>query len=442
MQVSVETTSGLERRLTVGIPADQVDQEVNKRLQQAAKTVRINGFRPGKVPFKVVQKRYGAGVRQEVLGDQINRAYFDAVNQEKLRPAGQPNIETTQMDSGKDVEFVATFEVYPEVELKSIDGVAVEKLSAEITDEDVTEMIETLRKSQAKWADAEEGKAAEDGDRVVIDFKGTKDGEAFEGGSAEDQRLVLGSGHMIDGFESGLVGAKAGDEKTLNLTFPEDYQAEELQGAAVEFAVTVKGVEVQELPEINEDFFKVFGVEGGDEEAFRKEVRENMENEKDKAAKASLKTQIFDALVSANEIEVPKALVANEITALRNQTAQQYGQLSDKIDLSTILPDSMFEEQAKKRTHLGLLVSEVVAKEELKADKDRVKEMVEVLASTYEDPESVVNYYFGNEQLLAGVEAAVLEEQVVEKLVESAEVTEKSVSYKDLIGQQQASPQA
>ncbi|BCD98076.1 trigger factor [Marinagarivorans cellulosilyticus] len=434
MQVSVETTSGLERRLTVGIPAAQVDQEVNKRLQQASKTVRINGFRQGKVPMSVVKKRFGAGVRQEVLGDAINRSYYEAVTQEKLRPAGQPSIEPKQMDAGKDVEFVATIEVYPDVELNGVEGVAVEKLSAEITDADVEDMIDTLRKSQAKWIDAEQ--AAADGDQVVIDFTGTKDGEAFEGGSAENQNLVLGSGQMIEGFESGLVGVKAGEERVLSLTFPEDYQAEELRGAAVEFAVTVKAVQVQELPEVDDEFFKIFGVAEGGEEQFRKEVRENMENEKDKAAKNSLKTQVFDALVAANELEVPKALVASEINALRNQMAQQYGQLSEKLDLSTIFPDSMFEEQAKKRTHLGLLVSEVVTKESLKADKDRVKAMIEGLAATYEDPQSVVNYYFGNEQLLAGVEAAVLEEQVVEKLVESAAVTEKTVPYKELIGQQ------
>lgn len=435
MQVSVETTSGLERRLTVGIPAEQVDQEVNKRLQQAAKTVRINGFRLGKVPMSVVKKRFGAGVRQEVLGDVVNRSYFEAVNQEKLRPAGQPSIEPKQVEAGQDVEFVATIEVYPEFELKGVDGIEVEKLSAEITEADVEEMIETLRKSQAKWIESEA--VAEDGQRVVIDFVGTKDGEAFDGGTAENQNLVLGSGQMIEGFESGLLGLKAGDEKTLSLTFPDDYQAEELKGAAVEFAVTVKKVEIQELPEVNDEFFKLFGVTEGGEEQFRKEVKENMENEKDKAAKNSIKTQIFDALVAANDVEIPKALIAGEVDALRKQTAQQYGELSEKLDLNAIFPDSMFEEQAKQRTHLGLLVAEVVSKESLKADKDRVKAMVEKVASTYEDPQSVVNYYFGNEQLLAGVEAAVLEEQVVEKLTESASVTEKTVSYKELIGKAQ-----
>lgn len=436
MQVSVETTSGLERRLTVGIPAEQVDQEVNKRLQEAAKTVRINGFRQGKVPMSVIKKRFGAGVRQEVLGDAVNRSYFEAVTQEKLRPAGQPSIEPKQIEAGKDIEFVATIEVYPEFELQGVDGLEVEKLSADITDSDVDEMIETLRKSQAKWVESEE--ASVDGNRVVIDFTGTKDGEPFEGGAAQDQNLVLGSGQMIPGFESGLVGLKAGEEKTLALTFPEDYQSEELKGAAVEFAVTVKKVELQELPEVNDEFFKLFGVTEGGEEQFRKEVKENMENEKDKAAKSSVKAQIFDALVAANDIEIPKTLVISEIDALRKQNAQQYGQLSEKLDLSTIFPDSMFEEQAKRRTHLGLLVASVVSTQELKADKDRVKAMIESLASTYEDPQSVVNYYFSNEQLLNGVEAAVLEEQVVEKLLESAKVIEKTVSYKDLIGKQQA----
>ncbi len=433
MQVSVEATSGLERRLTVGIPAVQVDGEVNKRLQQAAKTVRINGFRQGKVPMSVVQKRFGEGVRQEVLGDVINRSYFDAINQEKLRPAGQPNIEPKQMAAGQDIEYVATVEVYPEIELKSIDGVAVERLTAEITDADVDEMILTLRKSQAKWAEAE--KEAEDGDRVVIDFVGTKGGEAFEGGTANDQRLVLGSGHMIDGFEAGLVGVKAGEQRKLNLTFPADYRVDDLKGAAVEFAVTVKLIEAQTLPELNDELFKVFGIAGGGEEQFRKEVKENMENEKTKAEKSRLKTQIFNALVAVNEIEVPRALIANEINALRNQTSQQYGQLSNKIDLKAIFPDSMFEEQASRRTHLGLLIAEIVSKGAIKADKDRVKSMVEELAATYEDPQSVINYYFGNEQLLSGVEAAVLEEQVVEQLLAAAQVTEKMVSYKELLGQ-------
>ncbi|MDZ7924218.1 MAG: trigger factor [Marinagarivorans sp.] len=433
MQVSVETTSGLERRITVGIPAVQVDSEVNKRLQQAAKTVRINGFRQGKVPMSVVQKRFGEGVRQEVLGDVINRSYFDAINQEKLRPAGQPNIEPKQMAAGQDIEYVATIEVYPEVDLKSIDGVAIERLTAEITDADVEDMILTLRKSQAKWAEAE--KVAADGDRVLIDFVGTKNGQVFEGGTANEQRLVLGSGHMIDGFEAGLVGSKAGDKKVLNLTFPEDYRVDDLKGAAVQFAVDVKAVEAQTLPELNDELFKIFGVADGGEEQFRKEVKENMENEKSKAEKNRLKTQVFNALVAANEVDVPRVLIANEVNALRNQTAQQYGQLSNKVDLQAIFPDSMFEEQASRRTHLGLLLAEIVSKGAIKADKDRVKSMVEDLAATYEDPQSVINYYFGNEQLLSGVEAAVLEEQVVEKLVAAALVTDKIVSYKELLGQ-------
>jgi trigger factor len=436
MQVSVETTSGLERRLTVGIPAEQIDQEVNKRLQQAARTARINGFRQGKVPMSVIKKRFGMGVRQEVLGDAINRSYFEAINQEKLRPAGRPNIEAKQMDAGKDIEFVATIEVYPEVKLNGIDGVGIEKLTAEITDDDVDYMIATLRKSQAKWIGVD--RPSEDGDRVLIDYKGTKSGIEFDGGSATGQHLVLGSGQMIAGFEAGLMGTKAGDVRELDLTFPQDYHAKELQGEEVKFSVAVKAVEAQELPDINDEFFKLFGVTEGGEAQFRKEVRDNMENEKDKAAKTGLKNQVFEALAAANPIEVPEALVTSEIEGLRNQMAQQYGQLSEKLDLKAIFPDSMFEEQARKRTHLGLLVAEVVAREKIKADKDRVKAMVESLASTYEDPQSVINYYFGNEQLLSGVEAVVLEEQVVEKLIETANLIVKNVGYKELIAKPKA----
>lgn len=248
MQVSIETTSGLERRLTVGVPAEVIDKEVNKRLQEAAKTVRINGFRKGKVPVKVVRQKYGAGVRQEVLGETINRSFYDALNEKDIKPAGQPSIEPKQFEEGKDFEFVATFEVYPEIELSGIDGVQVNKYEADITDADIDQMIETLRKSQASWDEVQ--RESKDGDRVNIDFTGTKDGEAFDGGSAEGHNLELGSGSMITGFEDGIVGMKAGDEKTLSLKFPDDYQQESLQGAAVEFNIKLNTVSERKLPEL------------------------------------------------------------------------------------------------------------------------------------------------------------------------------------------------
>lgn len=431
MQVSIETTNGLERRMTVGIPADQIESEVTKRLQQAAKTVRLNGFRKGKVPLKVVKQRFGAGVRQEVIGEAMSRSFYDAVQQQDVRPAGQPAIEPKEMAEGKDVEFVATFEVYPEIEVKDLSGVAVTRLNAEIQDSDIDTMLETLRKQQASWEDVE--RAAADGDRVNIDFVGTKDGEEFEGGKAEGQNLVLGSGSMIPGFEDGIVGMSAGEEKVLSLSFPEDYHAEDLKGAAVEFSVKVNTVAEQVLPELNEEFFNKFGIEGKDEAEFRAEVRKNMERELKNASKNKVKTQVMDRLMEAHDVELPASLIAGEIDALRSQTMQQFGGAAEGMDLKSILPDDMFKEQAERRVALGLIVAELVKKEEIKADADRVKEMVEELASTYQDPEEVVNYYYSNQQLLASVESAVLEDQVVDHILSKADVTDQDSTYEEVI---------
>ena len=431
MQVSIEATSGLERRLTVAIPADTVDAEVTKRLNDAAKNVRINGFRKGKVPMRVVKQRFGAGVRQEVLGDTINRSFYEALQKEAIRPAGQPNIEPKQMDEGKDIEYVATFEVYPVVELKGLDDLEVTKYDAEITEADVDKIIDTLRKNNAEWKPVK--RKAKKGEQVNIDFEGTKDGEAFEGGSGESVDLILGSDSMIPGFEAGLVGAKASEVVELNLTFPEDYQAEELRGAAVIFSVTVNTVSEQILPELNDEFFAKFGVEGSDVDSFKKEVQENMEREKQIALKAKIKDQLMEALLSANEIDTPKALVSSEIDAMRTQMVQQYGGAAQNLDLRSLLPDDMFRERAEKRTALGLLVAAIVDQEKLKADKSVVRRLIEDAAATYQDPDSVINQFYSNERLLASVEAAALEEGVVDFLLSKAKVTEATVSYEDAI---------
>lgn len=315
MQVSIETTSGLERRLTVGVPADVIDSEVNKRLQEAARSVRINGFRKGKVPLKVVRQKFGSGVRQEVLGDTINRTFQEAVRQKSIKPAGQPHIEPKQFDEGKDLEYIATFEVFPEISLKEIDGIEITQYEADISEQDVDEMIETLRKSQAGWAPAE--RAAQSGDRVNVDFVGKRDGEEFDGGSATGYTLQLGSGSMIPGFEDGIIGMSAGETKALSLTFPDDYQVDDLKGAAVEFTVTLNSISEQKLPEVDESFFASFGVTDGGLEKFRADVRENMEREKERMVKAKVKSQVLDALLSANAIDIPKALIQQEIDVLR-----------------------------------------------------------------------------------------------------------------------------
>jgi trigger factor len=431
MQVSIETTSGLERRLTVGVPADVIDSEVNKRLQEAAKSVRLNGFRKGKVPFKVVRQKFGSGVRQEVLGDTINRSFQEAVRQQDIKPAGQPRIEPKQFEEGKDLEYVATFEVFPEIALKEIDGAQITQFEADISEQDIDEMIETLRKSQAGWGEVE--RAAQNGDRVNLDFVGKRDGEAFDGGSATGYTLQLGSGNMIPGFEDGIVGMSAGETKVLPLTFPEDYQVESLKGAAVEFTITLNSVSEQQLPELNDSFFASFGINEGGLEKFRADVRENMEREKERMVKNKVKIQVLDALLDANQIETPKSLVQNEIDVLRQQAMQQYGQLSARLDVRSLLPDDLFRKQAERRTALGLLISEIVSQQKITVDNDRVRKLVESIASTYEDPESVINYYYSNNELLSGARAAVLEDQVVDHLVSKASVSTKQVSYQELV---------
>jgi len=431
MQVSLETTSGLERRLTIGVPAEQVEAEVANRLKQAARTVTLKGFRKGKVPMTVVQQRFGAGVRQEVVGDVISRSFYAAVQKENVRPAGQPSIEAKQLAPGQDLQYTATFEVYPTVQLSDVSAFEITRYTAEVTDADVDSMIEVLRKHQTTWVLAD--RAAADGDQVNIDFTGTKDGVEFAGGKAEGQNLVLGSKSMIPGFEDGIVGLKAGEEKTITVTFPADYQAEELKGAEAQFAIKVNSVSEAQLPELNKEFFVKFGVEKGGEKQFRKEVKANMERELSNALKAKVKTQVMDALLSSHSTDLPKALVANEIHVLRNQMLQRFGGQTQNFDVQTLLPDTMFQEEAQRRVTLGLIVGEIVKSSKLKPEAKRVKAMIEDIASTYQEPKEVVEYYNSNQELLAGVESAVLEDQVVDHVLSKAKVTDQASSYEEII---------
>ncbi|WP_066963778.1 trigger factor [Microbulbifer sp. Q7] len=431
MQVSIETTSGLERRLTVNLPAEVVEKEVDKRLQQASKTVRINGFRKGKVPMKVVRQRFGAGVRQEVLGEVMSRSFYEAVQKEQVKPAGQPSIEAKNVTPGENLEYVATFEVYPEVTLTDLSEVEVERPKAEVTDADVDNMIDVLRKQQSGWKETK--RKAQKGDRVTIDFVGRKDGEEFDGGKAEGQQLVLGSGSMIPGFEDGIIGMKPGEEKEVTVTFPEDYQAENLAGAEAVFTIKVTASEKPELPELDDEFFAGYGVEEGGEEKFREEVRGNMERELKNAALNKVKTQVMDQLFEKHQVEIPAALVQGEVQTLRGQMVQQFGGQINPEDAAKMLPDTMFEDQAKRRVVLGLVVGEIVKENKLAVDADRVKAKVEELASTYQQPEEVVEYYFNNRELLAGVESVVLEDQVVDFVLDKAKVSEVESTYDDVI---------
>ncbi|WP_349571436.1 trigger factor [Azotobacter salinestris] len=427
MQVSVESTSALERRLTIGVPAERIETEVNKRLQQTARRAKIPGFRPGKVPMSVIRQRYEESARQEALGDLIQASFYEAVVEQKLKPAGAPSVEPKVFEKGKDLEYVATFEVYPEFEVVGLEGIAVERLQAEVAESDVDNMLEILRKQNTRYTQVE--REAQDGDQLNIDFIGKIDGEAFAGGSAKGTLLVLGSGRMIEGFEAGLVGAKAGEERVLSLTFPADYQNLDLAGKAAEFTVTVNSVSEAELPELNADFFALFGIAEPSLEAFRAEVGRNMERELRQAIKSKVKTQVMDGLLAANPIEVPKALIENEVNRLRVQAVQQFGGNIKPEQL----PADLFQEQAKRRVALGLIVAEMVKQFEIKPDESKVKALIEEIASAYQEPEQVVAWYYGNEQQLGEVRSVVLEEQVVDTVLQKANVTDKAVSYEEAV---------
>ncbi|MGP9593662.1 trigger factor [Halomonas sp. AOP42-C2-25] len=429
MQVSVETTSQIERRITIQVPAAEIDEAVSTRLKDTAKNVRLNGFRQGRVPMAVVQQRYGQDVRNEVVSEVMRERYVRAITEEGLNPAGFPQIEPSINESGKDLEFVALMEVYPQVELASIEGTDIERPVVSVNDADVDEMIDTLRKQNAAWEEVDA--AAADGDQVTIDFQGYIGDEPFEGGSAEGHTLVIGSDSFIPGFEEQLIGAKAGEEETLNVTFPADYQAEHLAAKEATFKVTVHKVSSQKLPEVDEEFIERFGVEGGDQEKFRSEIKKNMTREASQAVDNRVKQQVLDALKKVNEIPVPNSLVQQETDGMKRQAAQQFG-LGEDFDVSQ-LPNELFEEQAKGRVQIGLLLAEVIKSNELDADDDAIKAKVTELAEQYQDPEEVVSHYMGDEQLKTQVKSAILEEKAVAKLLEQTNIKDVEMSYQQVL---------
>ncbi|WP_043526211.1 trigger factor [Litchfieldella xinjiangensis] len=436
MQVSVETTSQIERRVTVQVPAEEVDQAVAARLKDTAKNIRLNGFRQGRVPMEVVRQRYGRDVRNEVVGELMRERYVQAITQESLNPAGYPEIEPTVNESGKDLEFVATLEIYPEIQVNGIEGAEIERPVVDVTDADVEEMIETLRKQNASWEAVD--RPAEQGDQVTIDFQGFLGSEPFEGGQAENHDLVLGSGNFIPGFEDQLVGEKPGEETEIKVTFPEDYQAEQLAGQEATFKVKVHKVSAQKLADLDEEFIQRFGVENGDQEAFRAEVKKNMQREAKQAVDNRVKQQALEALKNANDVAVPQALVQQEVDGLKRQAAQQFG-LGEDFDVSQ-LPDELFTEQGKSRVQVGLLLAELIKANEMDASDDEIKAKVEELAQQYQEPQQVIDYYLSNDQLKSQVKSAILEEKAVDALLAQATVKDVEMSYQEALqaAQQQA----
>lgn len=432
MQVSVETTQGLGRRLTITIPSTDIQKAISKELVDTAKKVRIDGFRKGKVPLKVVEQRYGASILQEALSDLMQRHFIDAIIQEKINPAGSPNYIPTEYKQGEDYPFTVEFEVYPQVEINDLSNITVEKPVVDIIEADIDTMIETLRKQQGTWAEV--AKDAQDQMRVVLDFVGTVDGEEFEGGKATDFALVLGQGRMIPGFETAILGHKAGDNFDIDVTFPEDYHAENLKGKAAKFASTLKKVEELQLPELTADVIKRFGIAEGTLDALKAEVSKNMQRELKATVRNKIKAQVIDGLIENNNIDVPVALVAREIDVLRQQAMARFGNNKQAMEL----PKELFEAEAKKRVVIGLLFSEIIESNKLTADDNRVKELIDDIATAYEDPKEVIAYYSQDKKALENLKSVALEDQVVDLVLEKAKVNDKSFSFSELMNQQPA----
>ena len=432
MQVSVEKSAGLERRMKVQVPAERVERETEDRLKSLSKRAKVDGFRPGKVPFKVVKQRFGDQVRSDVLNDLLQSTYSEALAQQKLNPAGGPRIDFKDNRvpvEGSDLEYIAVFEVYPEIKLKGLDGIKVERPVAEVGKEDIDGMVDNLRHQRAGWEAVE--RAAKDGDRVLIDFEGSVDGTPFPGGKGERVPVVLGEKRMLPDFEKGLVGIKTGESREFGVKFPDDYHAKELAGKQASFKVSAHSVEGQVLPALDDEFCKAFGITEGGVEKLRSEVADNMKRELDETVRRKLKDQALDALLKVNTLDLPKALVDDEIERLRQDALVRIGVRDPKK--ASELPRELFEEQAKKRVSLGLLVGEIINAQHLAVDAKRVDERLERMAGEYSKPSDAVRSFRSNRDIMRQVETLVLEDQAVDWLLSQAAVTDKPTTFKDLM---------
>ncbi len=436
MQVTVESTSTLERRMRVQIPEERVTGEVDKRLGDLARSASLPGFRPGKAPLKILRQRFGLRVRDEVVGDLVRSSLDDALADEQLKPASRPTIDPLRSSPGEGLDFTVTFDVYPEVTLPPLDTIEIRRPRATVEESDIDRMVETLRGQRRRWETVE--RESRSGDRVVIDYRGSVDGSELERGQGDEVPVELGVGRMIPGFEEGLIGVRAEEETTLHLSFPDEYADQEVAGKAVDFVVKVHRVEEAKLPELDADFAAGFGVREGGIEAFRAELRGNMERELNDGTRALLKQRVLEALLEGQEFELPAELVDDEIERAmerRRVELRHSGMDPDSVQLDS----SMFEEAARRRVTLGLLIAETVKTHDIKVDPDRVRSRIETIASSYEDGTQVLNYYYSDPQRLAYIESTVLEDQAVDWILERARVDDEPMSFDQVLSPGQTS---
>jgi trigger factor len=433
MSVHVETLDKLERRITLSLPASTIASEVETRLRRLSRTVRADGFRPGKVPMSVVSQRYGYSVHSEVLNDKVGQVFSQAVNEAKLRVAGAPRITEKAEAPEGEVAFDATFEIYPEVKLGDLAEAEVERVTTEVGDAAVDKTIAILRKQRRTFQQRPAAESAVEGDRVTIDFAGTVDGVPFEGGKAEGFQFVIGEGQMLEQFDSALRGMKAGDSKTFPLQFPADYQSKDVAGKEADFTVTLKKIEAQHLPPVDESLAKALAIGGGTVEALRSDVRKNLEREVKFRLQARNKASVMDALVKASELEVPKALVAGETERMVEQMRADLKKRGVKDAETAPIPAEMFQGEAERRVRLGLVVGELVRSQNLQAQPDQLRAHIEELSQSYEKPSEVMRWYLSDRQRMADVEAVVVENNVANHVLERAKVTAKAVPFDELM---------
>ncbi|RRD56850.1 trigger factor [Comamonadaceae bacterium OH2545_COT-014] len=438
MAVNVETLEKLERKMTLTLPVNVIRDEVNARLKKLARTVRMDGFRPGKVPMNIVAQRYGFSVQYEVMNDKVGEAFFQAANEAKLRVAGQPTITEKEGAPEGEVAFDAVFEVFPDVKLGDMAATEVEKVSVEVSEDAIDRTLDILRKQRRTFAQRTKGAAAEDSDRVTVDFAGKIDGEPFAGGKADDFQFIIGEGQMLKEFEDAVRGMKVGESKTFPLAFPEDYHGKEVAGKTADFMVTLKNLEAAHLPEVDEALAKSLGVEGGTVEALRADVRKNLEREVKFRLAARNKQAAMEAVTAKAELDLPKASVQAELDRMLENARAELKARGIKDADKAPLPEDMFRPQAEHRVRVGLVLAELVRAHNLQATPEQVKAQVQELAASYERPEDVVRWYYGDNRRLAEVEGLVLENNVTDYVMANAKVTEKKLSFDELMGQQPA----